>query len=95
LGSIQVAAAKRTSEIARVLTIVSSIMLPLTLIAGVYGMNFENMPELKWPFGYYGVLGLMAATGTGLVLLFRHLGWIAGSTSRPRARGDGARTRRS
>ena len=94
LGSIQAAAAKRTSEIARVLTIVSSIMLPLTLIAGVYGMNFENMPELKWPFGYYGVLGLMAATGTGLVLLFRHLGWIAGPTSRPLARGDGVRTRR-
>ncbi len=91
LGSIQAAAAKRTSEIARVLTIVSSIMLPLTLIAGVYGMNFENMPELKWPFGYYGVLGLMAATGTGLVLLFRHLGWIAGPTSRPLARGDGVR----
>ena len=54
LGGIQAAAANRTSEIARVLTVVSSIMLPLTLIAGIYGMNFENMPELKWELGYSG-----------------------------------------
>jgi magnesium transporter len=94
LGSIQAAAANRTSEIARVLTIVSSIMLPLTVIAGVYGMNFEHMPELRWPYGYYGVLGLMAATVTGLVLLFRRLGWIAGPASRPLARGDGGSARR-
>jgi magnesium transporter len=94
LGSIQAAAANRTSEIARVLTIVSSVMLPLTLIAGVYGMNFENMPELKWPFGYYGALGLMAATGTGLVLLFRRLGWLGGASSRRLARGDSASPRR-
>ncbi len=52
LGGIQAAAANRTSEIARVLTVVSSIMLPLTLIAGIYGMNFEHMPELKWEMGY-------------------------------------------
>ena len=52
LGGIQAAAANRTSEIARVLTVVSSIMLPLTLIAGIYGMNFEHMPELKWELGY-------------------------------------------
>jgi magnesium/cobalt transport protein CorA len=86
LGSIQAAAANRTSEIARVLTIVSSIMLPLTVIAGVYGMNFENMPELKWPLGYYGVLGVMAVTAAGLVLLFRRLGWIGRSSSDRQAR---------
>jgi magnesium transporter len=82
LGTIQAAAANRTSEIARVLTVVSSIMLPLTVITGIYGMNFENMPELKWPRGYFGVLGLMAATATALVALFKRLGWIGGEASR-------------
>jgi Mg2+ and Co2+ transporter CorA len=41
-------AANRTSEIARVLTVLSGVMLPLTLVTGIYGMNFEHMPELKW-----------------------------------------------
>jgi len=39
-------------------------------------MNFQNMPELTWPWGYYGVLGLMAALGGGLYLVFRRLGWV-------------------
>jgi magnesium transporter len=95
LGSIQAAAANRTSEIARVLTVVSSIMLPLTVIAGVYGMNFEHMPELKWPYGYFTVLGLMAATGLGLVLLFKRLGWIGGTASRRRAPSDQQARRRA
>jgi magnesium transporter len=76
LGGVQAAAANRTSEIARVLTVVSSIMLPLTLIAGVYGMNFENMPELKWELGYFGVLGVMITLGLGLVGVFWRLGWL-------------------
>jgi magnesium transporter len=84
LGGIQAAAANRTSEIARVLTVVSSIMLPLTLIAGIYGMNFENMPELKWPLAYPVVLGTMAVVGLGLVGVFWRLGWLRGmSTLRP------------
>jgi magnesium/cobalt transport protein CorA len=81
LGSIQAAAANRTSEIARVLTVMSSIMLPLTVIAGVYGMNFEYMPELKWPYGYFGVLGLMAVTAGVLIAVFRRLGWLGGIAS--------------
>ena len=76
LGGVQAAAANRTSEIARVLTVVSSIMLPLTLVAGIYGMNFENMPELKWELGYFGILGVMAALGLGLVGVFWRLGWL-------------------
>jgi magnesium/cobalt transport protein CorA len=76
LGGVQAAAANRTSEIARVLTVVSSVMLPLTLLAGIYGMNFENMPELKWEFGYFGVLGVMAALGLALVGVFWWLGWL-------------------
>jgi magnesium transporter len=86
LGSIQAAAASRTSEIARVLTVVSSIMLPLTVITGIYGMNFENMPELKWPYGYFGVLALMGITAGTLIAVFRRLGWLGGIASlRPRA----------
>jgi magnesium transporter len=80
LGGVQAAAANRTSEIARVLTVVSSIMLPLTLIAGIYGMNFENMPELKWGLGYPAVLGVMAALGLGLVGVFWRLGWLKGAS---------------
>ena len=76
LGGIQAAAANRTSEIARVLTVVSSIMLPLTLIAGIYGMNFEHMPELKWRFGYLWALGLMVTVPTSLVLWFKRKGWL-------------------
>ena len=76
IGSIQSAAASRTSEIARVLTIVSAIILPLSLIAGIYGMNFDNMPELHHPWGYFLVLGLMALLALYLIVFFRRLGWL-------------------
>ena len=76
LVSVQTAAANRTAEIARVLTVLSGIFLPLTLIAGIYGMNFEHMPELKWRYGYFLVLGVMVVVGLGLYFLFRRLGWV-------------------
>ena len=76
LVSVQAAAANRTSEIARVLTVLSGVLLPLTLITGIYGMNFENMPELKWRYGYFITLGEVAVVGLGLFLLFRRLGWV-------------------
>jgi magnesium transporter len=93
LGGIQAVAANRTSEIARVLTVVSSIMLPLTLIAGIYGMNFEHMPELKWELGYPGVLGVMSAVALGLIGVFWRLGWLGTGVApdagrKPRARSD-------
>jgi magnesium transporter len=68
--------ANRTNDIMKVLTIFSSIMLPLTLIAGIYGMNFEHMPELKWPHGYVYALTLMAATAVVMVMWFWQRGWI-------------------
>jgi magnesium/cobalt transport protein CorA len=76
LHSVQAAAANRVSEIARVLTVMSGVLLPLTVVTGIYGMNFENMPELKHPFGYFLVLGGMGVLGVGLFLAFRRLGWI-------------------
>ena len=60
----------------RVLTVFSMIFMPLTLIAGIYGMNFENMPELHWRYGYYAVLALMGSIAGGLVLLFWKRNWI-------------------
>jgi len=76
LGAVQAAASNRTSEVARVLTVLSGILLPLTLITGIYGMNFENMPELRTRHGYFVTLGVLVIVGVALFLLFRRLGWV-------------------
>ncbi len=73
--------ANRTNEIMRVLTVLSTIMLPLTLIAGIYGMNFEHMPELHWLHGYPFALGLMAATVLIMLAFFWRKGWIGKTPS--------------
>jgi magnesium transporter len=65
----------REGEVMRVLTMFSVFFLPLSFIAGVYGMNFEFMPELHHPWGYFAVLGLMAAVVLGLAIWFRRRGW--------------------
>ena len=85
LASIQAAASNRISDVARVLTVLSGVLLPLTLITGLYGMNFQNMPELGWRYGYFAVLGTLGVVAGGLLLLFRHFGWLKGlsSLSRP------------
>lgn len=67
---------QRMNEIMRVLTVVSSIFIPLTFIVGVYGMNFEHMPELKYTYGYYSVIAFMFALSIGLLILFIKRGWI-------------------
>jgi magnesium transporter len=66
----------RTNEIMKVLTIISTIFIPLTFIAGVYGMNFENMPELKTRNGYFLTLLAMALIGITLLIYFWRKGWI-------------------
>ncbi len=66
----------KLNEIMKVLTLMSTIMLPLTFIAGLYGMNFEDMPELHWSFGYPLALLMMALTAVGLTLFFRRRGWL-------------------
>lgn len=79
----------RTNEVMRVLTVLASIFIPLTFLAGIYGMNFEsdsdhplNMPEIRWKYGYiaFWILAILLA-GT-LLVVFRRLGWI-GSPRRP------------
>ncbi|HVR38101.1 MAG TPA: magnesium/cobalt transporter CorA [Thermoanaerobaculia bacterium] len=74
--------ANRTNEIMKVLTIFSAIMLPLTLIAGVYGMNFKQMPELFWPLGYLYAIGLMIGVAIVMILWFWQKGWITRSEKR-------------
>src|SRR5215212_6840101 len=68
--------ANRTNDIMKVLTVFSALMLPLTLIAGIYGMNFEHMPELHWLHGYPFALGLMTSTAAVMLLWFWKAGWI-------------------
>jgi len=66
----------RLNEIMKFLTIFTAVLLPLTVITGIYGMNFEHMPELRWRWGYFGVLGLMAVTLFGLLGYFKRRGWL-------------------
>ena len=72
----------RLNEIMKILTMFTAFFIPLSLIAGIYGMNFNtarspfNMPELNWYFGYPFVLGLMATVALGMVTFFRRKGWL-------------------
>lgn len=68
--------ANKTNDIMKVLTQISTIMLPLTFIAGIYGMNFEHMPELHWYLGYPFAVGLMVVTAVVLLLWFRRRHWL-------------------
>jgi magnesium transporter len=67
---------QRTNEVMKVLTLFSAILLPLTFLAGIYGMNFEHMPELGSRFGYFAVLGVMVVVAGTLLAWFRHKGWL-------------------
>jgi len=64
------------NEIMQTLTIVATIFIPLTFIAGVYGMNFEIIPELGWDWGYFGALGVMGAMALGMLYYFRKKDWL-------------------
>ena len=66
----------RMNSIMMTLTIISSVFIPLTFIAGVYGMNFDYMPELHWRYGYAIVLGAMVIIGGAMVMLFKYKGWL-------------------
>ena len=68
--------AHHLNQIMKVLTIVTVIFVPLTLLVGIYGMNFEYIPELKSEHGYFVLLGAMVAIALGLLMLFRRFRWL-------------------
>ena len=66
----------RMNEVMKVLTVISTIFIPLTFLVGVYGMNFKFMPELNWRYGYLLVWGLMIAVAVGMILFFKKRKWF-------------------
>lgn len=78
----------RMNEIMKVLTVFSAIMLPLTFIAGIYGMNFDNMPELHTRYGYFGALAVMAVVAFGMLIFFWRRGWLGRSRGEERETPD-------
>ena len=70
----------RTNEVMKVLTLMSSLFIPLTFVAGIYGMNFDNMPELHSQRGYFVVLGVMIAIAITMIVYFRRRGWLGRSS---------------
>jgi len=66
----------RLNQVMRILTITTVIFLPLALLAGIYGMNFQFMPELSWHYGYFGVLGAMASIVIVLIAVFKRRDWL-------------------
>lgn len=67
---------QKMNEVMKVLTIIATIFIPLTFIAGIYGMNFKNMPELEWEWGYFASIGLMALIAIGMVLYIVKKKWL-------------------
>ena len=79
----------RMNEIMKVLTIMASIFIPLGFLAGVYGMNFDDMPELHLPWGYPALLAVMASAAMGMLLYFWRRGWIGDAGGSGGRGGDG------
>ena len=69
-------ASHRLNNVMKVLTIITAVFVPLSFVAGVHGMNFDNMPELHNPHGYYVIMGYMAVLGILLLGAFRLWRWI-------------------
>ena len=66
----------RMNQVMQKLTIIATIFMPLTFITGIYGMNFQNMPELYWKYGYYIILGIMFFVGIIMYVFFRRKRWM-------------------
>jgi len=75
-SAFQMHAQDKTNSRLNMLTILSAIFMPVTLLASIWGMNFEVMPELKYPYAYPLALGFMIAVGAGMYLFFRRTGWL-------------------
>ena len=69
-------ASNRLNEIMKVLTIISTIFIPLSFIAGIYGMNFEHMPELRQPWGYPLIWFIFLTVGASMLYFFRRRRWL-------------------
>ena len=70
--------ADNTNEVMKILTIFATIFIPLTFVAGIYGMNFEFMPELKWRYSYFVMIGVMLVITAVMLRFFRRRGWLGG-----------------
>jgi len=66
----------KSNNIMMTLTVISTIFLPLTFIVGLYGMNFKNMPELEWQYGYFLVVAIMFGIAFGMLWVFKKKGWL-------------------
>ena len=64
------------NEVMKILTIFATIMLPLTAVGSIYGMNFRYMPELEWKYGYFMVLGFMALISATMLYYFKKKDWM-------------------
>jgi magnesium transporter len=82
LDTYRSAVSERMNEVMKVLTVYAAILLPLSLLAGLYGMNFVNIPELQWRWGYFALLGVMATVAIGQWLYFSRRGFIGGPSLR-------------
>jgi len=78
----------RTNDVMKTLTMMASLFIPLSFVAGVYGMNFQYMPELHWRWGYAGAWGLMVAMAAGLLTWFARRGWLGALRSRPESESE-------
>jgi magnesium transporter len=67
---------QKTNLVVQTLTIISTIFIPITFVAGVYGMNFHNMPELTWPYGYWMAWGVMLLMAGGMIIYFKRKKWF-------------------
>jgi len=70
---------QRMNEIMKMLTLVSTIFIPITFIAGIYGMNFKYMPELEQPYAYYTIWGIIVVVVISFLLFFKKKGWLKSS----------------
>ncbi|NDP27663.1 MAG: hypothetical protein GZ087_09590 [Flavobacterium sp.] len=71
LNTYHSVSSQKSNDVMKLLTIFSAFFLPLTFIAGIYGMNFENMPELRWKFGYFETLGIMVLIAIVIYVWFK------------------------
>ena len=66
----------RTNGVMKVMALFSAIFMPLTVITGIFGMNFKDFPELEWKYGFQGTVTLMVVLAIGMVLFFRRKNWL-------------------